>query len=248
MKFDVYIPGKEMNEAGVALGAMLQDYDPGVSYADMMRLRISGKLSDQCVDTYFVAHEAGVCYSRLWHGWGKHKDAVGNFGNFMTLESCRGQGIGKQMLTLWYDDLTHRQDVPLALFCSAAERPAQLYYPYGFRPAIEGRTYGPLYRPLGNSPETFRQFCEMYYQPADFLVSRPATVQYRHEVDCLLKFALIDQGLKLGIGEQQSVEEVLLYKPGQCNMLFTEQGRCVGWEMNGITQVHPQYTNVKIEK
>ena len=88
----------------------------------------------------------------------------------------------------------------------------------------------------------------MYYQPADCLISRAASVQYRHEVDCLLKFALIDRGLKLEIGTQSSAEEALLYRPGQCNMLFTEQGRCVGWEIDGMAQVHPQYENVKIER
>ena len=248
MKFEVYVPGLPVNEAGNALAAMLKDYQPGASYADMMRLRISGAVSDQCTDTYFVAHKDGVCLSRLWHGWGKHKDAVGNFGNFLTLEELRGQGVGKQMMKLWYEDITSREDLPLALFCTAGERATHLYYPYGFRPAISGTGCGPLYRPLGNSPETFRAFCEMYYLPTDFLISRPATVQYRHEIDCLLKFALIDRGAKLGIGTVQSAEEILLYKAHPCNMLFTEQGRCVGWEIGGVAQVHPRYENLKIER
>ena len=91
MKFEIYVPGAPISDAGRALSAMLKDYNPGASYADMMRLRISGSVSDVCTDTYFVAHEDGVCYSRLWHGWGKHKDAVGNFGNFILslwLPSC----------------------------------------------------------------------------------------------------------------------------------------------------------------
>lgn len=248
MIFECYVPGQAFNAAGHAISAMMKDYNPGKSYADMIRLRISGKVSDQCSDTYFVAHQDGICYSRLWHGWGKHADSVGNFGNFLTLEQCRGQGIGKKMLEFWYNDLTGREDLPLALFCTAAERPARLYFPYGFRPAIAGRSYGPLYCPLGNSPETFHDFCEKYYLPADILISRPATVQYRHEVDCLLRFALIDCGQPFGIGALQSIEEALLYRPGQCNMLFTEQGHCVGWEYDGTVQVHPKYQNVKIER
>lgn len=246
MKFEIYVPGQPMNEAGKAIEEMLRDYDHGATYADMMRLRISGGVSDQCADTYFVAHEDGVCYSRLWHGWGKHKDAVGNFGNFMTLESCRGQGIGKKMMELWHQDIQNREDKPLALFCSSKERPTHLYYPYGFRPAIEGTRYGHLYYPIGDSPETFRQFCEMYYQPADFLLSRPATVQYRHEIDCLLRFAYADMRMEFEIGDLMKMEEALLYHPGRAQMLFTEAGRCVGWQADGVTRVHPQYKNTKI--
>ena len=73
-------------------------------------------------------------------------------------------------------------------------------------------------------------------------------MQYRHEIDCLLKFALIDEERKLEIGAVQSAEEMLLYRPGQCNMLFTEQGHCVGWEVDGTVQVHPQYEGIKIER
>lgn len=245
MKIEVFTPGQPMNAAGKALSDMLRDYGIGQSYADMMRLRISGKLADQCADTYFVAYEDGICYSRLWNGWGVHKDAIGNFGNFMTLEQCRGQGIGKKMLQTWYDNLQHREDKPLALFCSANDRVAGLYYNYGFRPATEG---GHLYLPVGNSPDTFRQFCQMYYTPSDFLIVRPATIQYRHEIDCLLRFALLDTGMEFSIGDLKNVEQALLYYPGRLQMLFTENGRCVGWQADEIVRVHPQYKDSKIVK
>ena len=86
------------------------------------------------------------------------------------------------------------------------------------------------------------------YQPADFLISRPANVEYWHELDLLLRFALQDMGKEFRIGDNVKMEECLLYKPGQANMLFTEQGRCVGWEVDGGVQVHPQYENCKIER
>lgn len=245
MKFDIYIPGQPINPAGQALMQMLLDYAPGASYADMMRLRLSGKVADQCSDTYFAAYEDGVCYSRLWNGWGVHKDAVGNFGNFLTLEQCRGQGIGKKMLQLWYDNLQNRRDKPLALFCSANERVADLYYAYGFRPATAG---GHLYLPLGDSPEAFEQFCENYYTPSDILITRPATVQYRHEIDCLLRFAMINAGEDFDIGPIHKIEDALLYHPGKAQMLFTENGCCVGWRIEEATRIHPQYQNAKIIK
>lgn len=238
MEFGIYVPGQPINPAGQALIRMLRDYAPGASYADMMRLRLSGKVADQCADTYFAAYEDGICYSRLWNGWGVHQDAVGNFGNFMTLEQCRGQGIGKKMLKLWYDNLQTREDKPLALFCSANDRVVQMYYDYGFRPAAPG---GHLYLPVGNSPESFEAFCEAYYTPSDFLIAKPATVQYRHEIDCLLRFALINAG-----EDFQKIEETLLYAPGTTQMLFTENGRCVGWQTDETVRVHPQYQNAKI--
>lgn len=165
MKLERYIPGQPDSSMEQALLDMLKEVNSGISYADMMRLRISGGAAKQCDDTYYVAHEEGVCYSRLWNGWGRHDNAIGNFGNFLTLEAVRGQGIGHRMLQMWHADIQSRDKLPLGLFCSAAERPARLYFPYGFRPALTGRTYGPLYMPLGDSPETFREFCDMYYHP-----------------------------------------------------------------------------------
>ena len=101
MILETYIPGEGMTEAGKAIAKMMEGVNEGRSYADMMRLRISGGVSDQCEDTYFVAREGEECLSRLWHGWGKHENAIGNFGNFMTREDLQGQGIGKQMMALW---------------------------------------------------------------------------------------------------------------------------------------------------
>lgn len=248
MKYEIYIPGESMNDAGRALTGMMEDEKHGVSFADMIRLRLSGAVSDQCTDTYFAAHQDGFCYSRLWHGWGKHENAIGNFGNFFTLEGYRGKGVGKEMMKLWLQDITTREDLPVGLFCTSRLVTLNYFYrPVGFRPAIRGKEAGPLYLPLGDSPETFQQFCEKYYQPSDFLISRPATVQYRHEIDCLLRFAFVDMGKDVAIGDLQKMEEALLYFPGRARMLFTEDGRCVGWQADGITRVHPQYESTKIE-
>lgn len=245
MEFEIFVPGQPVNAAGQALVTMLRDYEKGKSFADMMRLRIAGKVSSQCTDTYYVAHEDGVCYSRLWNGWGVHKDAVGNFGNFMTVDACRGQGIGKKMLQMWHDDLQARKDKPLALFCTVNARAAKLYYPYGFRHAINRDGDGRLYLPTGDCPETFQQFCQMYYTPSDILFVRPATVQYRHEIDCLLNFAFADMGMEFEIGDLLKIEQALLYDPGRAQMLFTENGRCVGWQADGTVRVHPQYKESK---
>lgn len=247
MKFDIFHPERGMNEAGQALCRMLADESPGKSYAEVMRRRASGALVGECRDVYFVAHEDGACISRLWNGWGKHENAIGNFGNFLTLESCRGQGIGTRLLELWYDDLQRRQDQPLALFCTSAPKAARMYERYGMLPIEAGATHGPSYMPLGNSPESFDAFCEVYYKPARVLYSRPASFEYRHEIDLLLKFVLMHMGLPFGFDGMPSVEQALLTCPEKTEMLFTEQGRCVGWCYGGAVQIYPAYSQTNVE-
>lgn len=241
-------PEEGNSKAGDALSRMLAEESPGKSYADAMRARVSGMLASECADTYFVAHEDGACVSRLWYGWGTHERAIGNFGNFLTLEEYRGQGIGTRLLEMWYADLQSRSDLPLALFCTSAPKAALMYEKYGMRPIAQDAAYGPSYMPLGESPARFADFCEAYYQPSSYLISRPASFAYRHEIDCLLKFALSVRGESLGIGEIPSAEHAILYAPNRAQLLFTECGTCVGWSVDGQAQVHPAYRNLKIER
>ncbi len=81
---------------------------------------------------------------------------------------------------------------------------------------------------LGDSPEDFRELCESFYQPSDILLRRPASLEWRHEIDCLLKYCLWDMGLDHGINGR-IMKQALLYSPEMAEMLFTESGRCVGW-------------------
>ena len=244
MKIEKFDPKLRDTVAERALFEMMKSA-PNRSYADMIRLRIAGGAADQCDDTYYVALEGEKCLARLWHGWGRHENAIGNFGNFFTLEEARGKGVGRELLHLWIEDLNGRAEKPLALFCSALRDIAPIYFPYGFRVAADKGNVLFLYKPVGDSPETFREFCENYYQPADVLLCRKAEIGWRHEIDCLLKFALAEQGHPFGIGEI-NLEAALLYHPGQAELLFTPEGRCVGWIFNGEKQVHPAYSNVKL--
>ena len=145
------------------------------------------------------------------------------------------------------EDLEGKEKKPLALFCSALPNIAPIYFPYGFRVAVDKGTGYYLYKPVGDSPETFQEFCERYYQPADVLICRKATVGWRHEIDCLLKFALADRGLPFGFGEI-NLEAALLYHPGKAELLFTPDERCVGWMFEGEKQLFPAYSGAKIEK
>ncbi|MBO7296488.1 MAG: GNAT family N-acetyltransferase [Clostridia bacterium] len=247
-EFHIFRPEEGKSKAGDALSFMLAEESPGKSYADAMRARVSGALVGECTDTYFVALDGDDCVSRLWYGWGTHESAIGNFGNFLTLEEYRGQGIGTRLLEMWYADLQARDDVPLALFCTSAPKAALMYEKYGMRPIAQDAAYGPSYMPLGKSPARFADFCDQFYQPASCLLSSPASFAYRHEIDCLLKFALSVRGESLGIGEIPSAEHAILYAPDRTQMLFTERGTCVGWSVDGQVQVHPAYRNLKIER
>ena len=248
MTIEKYIPaGTPSGEAYEAISDMMREVDVGKSYADMIRYRLSGAASDVCADTYYVAIESKKSLSRLWMGWGKHPDAIGNWGNFYTNEKLRGRGIGKKMLGFWHEDMARREDLPLCLLCSAGTKAlADMYAAFGFVCAIEGKEFGPLYLPLGDSPAKFKDFYDAYYKPSDALYLRSASVEYRHEIDCLLRFVYIDMGLDFGIGDMLSVESALLYAPERCGMLFSEDGHAVGWSFDGKMQIHPLYKDAKI--
>ena len=115
-----------------------------------------------------------------------------------------------------------------------------------FQHAIEGRDCGPRYRPCGDSPETFKEFCDRYYKPSGVLTLKKATLEYRHEIDCLLKFAYVDIGLQFGLSGLKGVEEALLYSKEKAGMLFSQDGHCVGWSFDGEMQLHPLYKDAEI--
>jgi len=252
MNYNKIIIGSS-NATADALKKHILTLDLSLSYAQMMLNRVNGIYKDQCVDTYYIAQDNGEMFSRLWNGWGKHKDAVGNFGNFLTLEKARGMGLGRELLSMWNKDISEREDIPLALFCSAGSKElVSLYSKFGFRLAVRNTETGPLYKPLKDSPDTFVEFCEKYYTPTKKLFAKKATVEYRHEIDCLLKFALFDNGLKFGFDEASSLEEILVFdKNVKANILFTEDNKVAGWQIilsDGTvkTQVYPQYEGIKI--
>ena len=247
MFFEKYVAGGEKNAAYLALWDAMQGFDTDKSYADMMRLRISGGAAKQCYDAYYVAHENGKMLSRHWMGYGKHGDAIGNWGNFFTSPEARGRGIGSRLLEVWYEDLKTTPNLPDCFMCTTSEPwLVRLYRGFGFRPAIRGRDGGPLYMPVGNSPESFAEFADSYYTPSPVLYLKPASIGYRHEIDCLLRFWFVDNGLDIGIRGVDYMEKALLYFPERAGMLFSEDGHCVGWSIDGEIQAHPLYAKSEI--
>ncbi len=169
--------------------------------------------------------------SKLWESFGSHENSVGNWGGFETDEKYRRQGIGRQVLDFWYNDINNRNDKPLAYFCTAGKQYlADLYRNYGFYPALKGTTYGYLYCPIGDSPKTFQDFCEQYYTDTDKLTFRKVDYDYRVEIDCLFKFAMADLGLSFSFDNVSSVSDWLEgERKGILEFIFTSSKKVAGW-------------------
>ena len=94
---------------------------------------------------------------------------------------------------------------------------------------------------------SFREFCAAYYTPAESLRAEKATFRYRNEVDCLLKFALLDLGLDYRILGEGDLNMILLNTPERdARVILTDEGRCVGWMLDGNICLHPAYEEEKI--
>lgn len=243
-----YCCGEPQNEASQAFGNWLAETKTDRSYHAMMQHRVAGLAAKECTDTYFLAMEAGKAVARLWNGWGNHSNAAGNFGNFLIREEFRGGGLSKKMLDAWYEDIMQRQNRPLGLFCSVGQPWLIDYYGrYGFRVAVRDDGHMRLYKPLGDSPEDFWELCENYYSDAQSFTVRPAAVEWRHEIDCMLQFYMDMVGEPFGFAEAPSLEAVLM-KPelGKAELLFTEKNRPVGWAFTPsggekTWQIHPSF-------
>ncbi len=249
-KIDIFIPGENRPDSADTLIDSLKELDLDRSYSKMMRFRTNGNAANECKDIYYICtDESGTLVSRLWMGFGRHNGSVGNWGNFFTAESYRGQGIGRQLIEAWHDDLSKRDDLPLALFCTASPRHTMFYSEYGWKPAMKDADGGPLYLPLADSPETFEEFCHEYYSSASSLVFKKATLEWRHEIDCLFKFAMMAEGLDYLPHGMESLEASLLAKDDKAEIIFTDLGIPVGLAYlkdNGERdiRIHPLYSNL----
>ena len=190
MKSEKFIVGEEKNEVFRALYNMTPAEDV------YMHMRMSGAVSDVCTDIYFVTHEGEEALCRVWMCYGKHEGAVSNWGAVFTPPQHRGKGYCVKTLDLCFDELEKMDNPPPALFCTAGTI-SEVYKRYGFVPALKGAEMGPLYRPFGNSPATFQEFCEQYYTDTDELVVIDADFGHRNEVDCLFALRAYGHGREI---------------------------------------------------
>ena len=240
IKSEKYIVGTEKDHVYKCLYEMIPQQDKFLHY------RLSGKANDVCTDTFFVTHEDGKGLSRVWMGYGRHENAACNWGAVFTQEEARGKGYCAMNLDYCFEVVNALENPPAALFCTAGSVGlTKLYSRYGFVPALKGADCGPLYRPCGNSPKTFQEFAENYYTPTSELVVKDADFGWRNEVDCLLKFALWDMGIKLEINCVESLNGILMDEPNRAKVVMTKENKCVGWMVDGVMQLHPAYKDVK---
>ncbi len=263
MEYYTFAPeGGNSAAAAVAAASLAQQLEEQTaSHARMIRHRLSGRAAGECVDRYFLVVREGRCVSRIWYGWGRHAGAVGNFGNFKTAEELRGQGIGRHIYNMLKASLQAEAALPLALFCTSSKvHLVRLYGEIGFRPAVTGTEGGPLYAPLGGSPERFSDFCREYYRPSPSLRFAPGSIGFRHEVDCLLRFALLERGEDgvFGLSSFPSYEAAFLAvaadpSVGTLERVVTDRGRTVGWAFTPRggereVQLHPDFRDREIAR
>ena len=260
--YHTFVPGIVNPPASAAAGQALCEYmkneSPERSYSQMMRYRLSGCAAGECVDRYFIAMQGSQYIARLWHGWGKQKDAIGNFGNFATCEEFQKQGIGRKLLTMWFEDIQNRSEPPLGLFCTSKMHLLDLYRRYGFVSAMRDASQpAPLYKPCKSTAKTFQEFCEDYYTETKHLRIRRGTVSDRHEIDCLLKFAFCDHKKPFAWENMPGFEPAFLAaNSGAGNMpevITADNGHIVGWAytpINGtrLIQLHWKYNAKDIEE
>ena len=239
IKTEKYIVGEEKNEVYRALYEMIPKSDAN------LHMRLAGGANDVCRDVFFLTYEDGRGLSRIWMGYGRQERAVCNWGAVFTLEEFRGRGYCGRTLDYSFEYIDSMETPPPALFCTAAGM-AVVYGKYGFVPALKGATYGPMYRPCGDSPKSFAEFCENYYTKSDELRAIDAHFGWRNEIDCLLKFALLDAGEEFGICEIGSLGELLRLEPHRAKIILTEEDKCVGWSVDGVVQLHPKYRGIEI--
>jgi GNAT superfamily N-acetyltransferase len=240
MKIELYRVGSGETEASQALRNTISQEDTYMHY------RLNGNALQDCDDYYFVAHENGVALSRLWMCFPRHAHAIGNWGAFFTLEECRGQGIGSQVLDFCFRTIPALPNLPLGLFCTSGKTwVTNAYRKRGFTLAIPNTENGPMYFPIGQSPKNFQDFCAQYFTPTTALIAQKATWEWRNEVDCLLKFAMIDRGMSYAINGEIDLHMILLNTPERdAKVILTAEQKCAGWMLDGKAVVHPMYEHL----
>ena len=243
LKFEKYVVGSGETEGYKALKSTIPEEDT------YMHFRLDGNCLKDCEDVYFVAHEDGKALCRIWMCYPRHENAVSNWGAVYTLEECRGQGICNKTLKFCMEEIEKFENGPAGLFCTAGKQwLTDMYAKFGFVTAIHDTTLGPLYRPLKDSPKTFKEFYENYYTPAKSLKAVKANWEYRNEVDCLLKFALQDNGIDYAINGERDLNMILMKTPERdAKVILTDSGKCVGWMLDGVAKVYTLYENMEIE-
>ena len=194
--------------------------------------RLAGEFCDVADDRFFFAKIDGEIVGQMWYGWGRHEQPVANFGQVYVATRHRRKGIAERLFSAFCEHFFN-DSPPIAAFCSTgSEWVANIYKSGGFRTIDPEAAYGPLYCPKPGLPDTFDDFSERFYsgQFAGSVHAVPATMEYRHEIDCVLKFTKIRRGVppKSIPSFQQAYFDKLDGK-GDLVVLMSPRDRPLGW-------------------
>lgn len=159
--------------------------------------RLAGHFRDVSDDRYFFAEIDGEIVGQMWYGWGRHDQPAANFGQVFVATRHRKKGIAERLFRAFSKHYFDNSP-PIAAFCTTGtDWVVNIYRPAGFRTIVPNAPCGPLYCPKPGQPETFDEFADNFYRGhcAGRAQAIAGTMQYRHEIDCVLKFTLIRKGL-----------------------------------------------------
>lgn len=195
--------------------------------------RVDGKYSNCAEDRYFIGEIDGKIAGQVWFGWGKHKSPAANFGQVYVDPDYRGLDITSTIMKYWNNEFTSSSVLGAMCTCSIPKIRA-LYMPFGFRQTYSDSNR--LYCPGKQSPENFKDLSDSYYQPASDIQVISGSMEYRHEIDCLLKFTMELNKWKsdrIFVSSAVTSFQDAIFKQedgrGQIFVALTEKGHCIGW-------------------
>ena len=195
--------------------------------------RADGKYADCAVDYYFVGEIGDRIAGQVWFGWGKHENPAANFGQVYVDMDFRGLGITKILMKYFEREFAQSPVIGAMCTCSKPKIFA-LYEPSGFHYIYSGSSR--LYCAGTEAPYDFKDLTESYYQKSSSLRVIPGTMEYRHEIDCLLAFTRElnswDNGRRFAASAVTSYQDAVFKQEDGLGNIFValaDNGHCVGW-------------------
>ena len=197
-----------------------------------IQARLSGSYADSCVDRFFFAELEEQIAGMLWYGYGRTSYPIANFGHVYTSPQFRRQGVAKILLQYFNRDFL--ASPAKAAFCySSKPHIVKSYTPLGFQPCTPGTTVGRL---MLSNPATARSFAEIqaeYYGAVEEIRVVPASMRWRHDLDCLGKYTdhLLDERCFLAAALSDFTRAYYLSEDDKEGVLlnFVGNDRCIGW-------------------
>ncbi|MBQ6473125.1 MAG: GNAT family N-acetyltransferase [Victivallales bacterium] len=195
--------------------------------------RLEGKYVPCCQDHFYFGKINGQMVGHIWFEYGRHDQPIADFGHVYTVPEQRGKGVASALLPYFRADFESSPAV--AAFCSnSKEGIAAIYIRNGFQPILPGTKAGKLGMYKQHRGENaFQKFTADYYQgKADDVHLTPGTMEWKHELDCLLHFTGRTRPRAFLSNLVGTYGKAIFYQEdngGQVLAALTAEGRCVGW-------------------